>query len=154
MKVFNLHGDEWDRAEEREGWRSRDAFVGRQIGAELLGATMYELDPGNRLCPYHLHYANEEWLVVLRGEPTLRTPEGEQALRDGDVVCFRRGKDGAHQVSNRTDSPIRVLMLSTKIAPEIVEQVDSGKIGARSAQGEQILLARPGPRLDYWDGED
>jgi hypothetical protein len=35
-----------------------------------------------------------------------------------------------------------------------VEQLDSGKIGARSAKGEQILLTRPGPLLDYWDGED
>ena len=115
---------------------------------------MYELEPGNRLCPYYLHYANEEWLLVLRGAPSLRTPKGEQMLRGGDVVCFLRGKAGAHQVSNPTDSPIRVLMFSTKIAPEIVEQIDSGKIGARSAKGEQILLARPGPQLDYWDGED
>ena len=94
MKVFNLHGEEWDRTEEREGWRSRDAWVGKHIGAELLGGTMYELEPGNRLCPYHMHYANEEWLLVLRGEPTLRTPEGEQPLREGDVVCFPRGKEG------------------------------------------------------------
>jgi uncharacterized cupin superfamily protein len=152
MKVFNLHGDEWDCAEEREGWRSRDAFVGRHIGAELLGATMYESTPG--IGSARTTCTTRKWLVVLRGGPTLRTPEGEQALSEGDVVCFPRGKDGAHQVSNRTDSPIRVMMLSTRIAPEIVEQVDSGKIGARSAEGEQILLARPGPRLDYWDGED
>jgi uncharacterized cupin superfamily protein len=154
VKLFNLHGDKWDRTEDREGWHSRDAWVGAHIGAELIGGTMYELEPGNRLCPYHLHYANEEWLVVVRGEPTLRTPEGEQALKEGDIVCFPRGKEGAHQVSNRTDSPIRVLMISTMISPEIVEQLDSGKIGARSAKGEQILLSRPGPFLDYWDGED
>jgi uncharacterized cupin superfamily protein len=154
MDVFNLQGEAWDREEERSGWRSRDAWVGRHLGAELLGGTLYELDPGNRLCPYHLHYANEEWLVVLRGEPTLRTPEGERALNEGDVVCFPRGKAGAHQVSNRTDAPVRVLMLSTKIAPDLVEQVDSGKVGARSVTGEQILLARPGPTLDYWDGEE
>ncbi len=119
--------------------------MGAHIGADLIGGAMYELEPGNRLCPYHMHYANEEWLVVVRGEPTLRPPEGEHALREGDVVCFPRGKEGAHQVSNRTDSPIRVLMLSTKVAPEIVKQLDSGKIGARSANGEQILLTRPGP---------
>ena len=57
-------------------------------------------------------------------------------------------------VSNRTDSPIRVLMFSTMIAPEIDKQIDSRKIGARSARGEQILLTRPGPLLDYWDGEE
>jgi len=84
----------------------------------------------------------------------LRTPNGEEDLREGDVVCFRRGKDGAHQVRNRTDSPIRVLMLSTLIAPDVVEYLDSGKVGARSVAGERILLSRPGPDVDYWDGED
>ena len=154
MKVFNLHGDEWDRVEERVGWRSKDAWVGARLGAELIGGSMYELDPGDRLWPYHAHHANEEWLIVVRGRPTLRTPEGEQDLEEGDVVAFPRGKAGAHQVSNRTDSPIRVLMLSSMLAPEIVEYPDSGKVGARGAGGERLLMSRPGPLLDYWDGED
>jgi len=115
---------------------------------------MYELEPGDRLWPYHTHHANEEWLLVVRGEPTLRTPEGEHALREGDVVAFPRGKDGAHQVRNGTDEPVRVLMLSTLIRPDIVEYLDSGKIGARDAKGERLLLSRPGPMLDYWEGED
>lgn len=154
MKVFNLNDDRWDRAEEREGWRSRDAWVGARIGAELIGASMYELEQGNRLWPYHTHHANEEWVIVLRGQPTLRTPGGERMLSEGDVVCFPRGKEGAHQIRNETDSPVRVLMLSTLIAPDIVEYLDSGKIGARSVKGERILLGRPGPELDYWEGED
>ncbi len=154
MKVFNLHGDAWDRTEDRPGWRSKDAWVGAHIDAELIGGSLYELEPGDRLWPYHTHHANEEWLIVIRGAPTLRTPEGEHALSEGDVVCFRRGREGAHQVSNRTDSPIRVLMLSTLAAPDIVEYLDSGKIGARSVRGERIMLGRPGPELDYWEGED
>ena len=154
MDVFNLYGDEWDRSEEREGWRSKDAWVGRRLGAELLGGSLYELEPGDKLWPYHTHHANEEWLLVVRGRPTLRAADGEQELGEGDVVCFRRGKDGFHQVVNRTDSPIRVLMLSTMIAPDIVEYPDSGKVGARSVTGERILLGRPGPTLEYWDGED
>src|SRR5918996_5698527 len=117
METFNLNGDEWDRTEEREGWRSKDAWVGARIGAELIGGSMYELEPGERLWPYHTHHANEEWLIVLRGEPTLRTPEGGQPLTEGDVVCFRRGREGLHQVKNATDTPIRILMLSTLIAP-------------------------------------
>ncbi len=153
MKVFNLHGDEWDRVEERVGWRSKDAWVGARLGAELIGGSMYELDPGDRLWPYHLHHGNEEWLIVVRGQPTLRTPEGEHDLREGDVVCFLRGPEGAHQVSNGTETPIRVLMLSTLLAPEIVEYPDSGKVGTSDAKGKRILLSRPGPMLDYWDGE-
>jgi uncharacterized cupin superfamily protein len=153
-KIFNLNGDEWDRVEDRPGWRSKDAWVGAHIDAELIGGSMYELEPGDRLWPYHTHHANEEWLIVLRGTPTLRTPDGEQELTEGDVVAFPRGKDGFHQIRNATETPIRVLMLSTLIAPDLVEYPDSGKVGARSVAGERILLSRPGPILDYWDGED
>jgi uncharacterized cupin superfamily protein len=154
VKVFNLNGDKWDRQEDREGWRSKDAWVGYHIGAELLGGSMYELEAGDKLWPYHTHHANEEWVVVLRGTPTLRTPEGEQVLNEGDVVCFPRGKEGAHQLVNRTSEPIRVLMLSTLVAPDIVEYLDTGKVGARSVAGERIMLSKPGPELDYWEGED
>ena len=153
LKVFNLYGDEWDEERDREGWRIKEAWIGERIDAELIGASMSEVEPGEKLWPYHTHHANEEWVIVVRGEPTLRTPEGERVLKEGDVVCFPRGKDGAHQVINRTESPIRVVMLSTMIMPEIVEYLDSGKIGARSAEGERIVLSRPGPDLEYWEGE-
>jgi uncharacterized cupin superfamily protein len=154
VKVFSLSGDKWDRQEDREGWRSKDAWVGYHIGAELIGGSMYELEAGDKLWPYHTHHANEEWLVVLRGKPTLRTHEGESALKEGDVVCFPRGKDGAHQVINHSEEPIRVLMLSTVIAPDVVEYLDTGKVGARSVAGERIMFAKPGPELDYWEGEE
>ena len=100
MKIFNLNADEWDRTEEREGWRFKDAWVGAHTDAELIGASMYEVEPGNKQGPFHTHHANEEWVIVLRGEPTLRTHEGEQRLREGDVVAFPRGKEGAHQIRN------------------------------------------------------
>lgn len=154
MDVFNLDGDEWDRTEERDGWRSKGARVGARLGAELIGGSLFELEPGDRLFPYHTHHANEEWLIVVAGTPTLRTPGGERELREGDVACFRRGADGAHQVSNRTGSPVRVLMLSTMLMPEIVEYLDTDKVGTRDARGERLMLARPGPTVEYWDGED
>jgi uncharacterized cupin superfamily protein len=121
MKVFNLYLDEWDEPREREGWRIKEAFVGHHIGGKLIGASMSEVEAGNKLWPYHTHYANEEWVMVLRGEPTLRTPEGEHVLKEGDVACFPRGEAGAHQIINRTDAPIRVLMLSSMVAPDIVQ---------------------------------
>jgi len=153
-KVFNLYGDDWDHEQDRPGWRSKGARVGHRIGAELLGGGLYELEPGDRLYPYHTHHANEEWLLVVRGRPTLRTPEGERDLVEGDVVAFPRGEAGLHQVRNRTDAPIRVLMLSTLILPEVVHYADSEKFGARDARGERIMMTRPEARLDYWDGEE
>jgi uncharacterized cupin superfamily protein len=90
----------------------------------------------------------------VRGEPTLRTPEGEQTLAEGDVVCFLRGKEGAHQVINRTESPVRVLMLSTVVSPEIIEYLDSGKILLKDAKDDDIFQGRLGPEVGYWDDED
>lgn len=154
MQSFNLYGDQWDETRDRDGWRIKEAFVGRRIGGELIGASMSEVEPGSKLWPYHTHHANEEWVIVLRGEPTLRTPEGEEILTAGDVVAFPRGKDGAHQIVNRTDSPVRVLMLSSMVRPDVVEYMDTGKVSAKDLAGERIMFARPGPPLGYWEGED
>jgi uncharacterized cupin superfamily protein len=153
MKIFNLNGDEWNRVEERDGWRSKDAWVGARIDAELIGGSMYELEPGNRLWPYHTHHGNEEWMIVLRGRPTLRTPEGEEQLTEGDVVAFRRGKQGAHQVRNDTEAPVRLLMLSTLLAPDIVEYLDSGKVSVVDAKGERLFREFRGRDAEYWEGE-
>jgi uncharacterized cupin superfamily protein len=154
MKVFNLYGEEWDETRDRDGWRMKEAFVGHHIGGGLIGASMSEVEPGNKHWPYHTHHANEEWVIVLRGEPTLRTSEGERLLKEGDVVCFPRGKDGAHQIINGTDSPIRVLMLSSMVAPDVVEYVDTGKVFATNRDGEPIMFSKRGPTSDYWEGED
>ena len=153
MKIFNLNSDEWDAARDRDGWRAKGTLVGQRVGGELIGATMSEVEPGDKLWPYHTHYLNEEWVIVLRGEPTLRTPEGEQVLKEGDVVCFARGKQGAHQISNRTDSPVRVLMLSSMIQGEIIEYLDTGKVLAKGVDDEDVMFARPGPEVEYWEGE-
>jgi uncharacterized cupin superfamily protein len=92
-------------------------------------------------------------LVVLRGRPTLRTPEGERELIEGDVACFARGGAGAHQVRNATEEPVRVLMLSTRIAPEIIEYPDSDKILTKDAKDDDIFTTRCGEPVDYWEGE-
>lgn len=152
--VFNLYRDpEWDGTQDRPGWRIKDVWVGRHIGAELIGGSMYEVAPGDRLWPYHTHHANEEWLLVVRGRPTLRTPDGENPLSEGDLVAFTRGEEGYHQIINQTDQPIRVLMLSTQVKPDLVHYADSDKWGARNVKGERVLMTRPQSMLDYWDGE-
>jgi uncharacterized cupin superfamily protein len=153
VKLYNLYGDEWNVTTEHEGFAFRDGWVGARIGAELIGGSLYEVPPGKKQGPYHTHHGNEEWAIVVRGTPTLRTPEGERELVEGDVVCFPRGKAGAHQVINRTDEPVRVLMLSTLLKPEIVEYLDSGKVAATSPADGRLFRARVGPEIEYWDGE-
>jgi uncharacterized cupin superfamily protein len=153
MEIYNLHGEEWNDEVEHEGFAFKDGYVGPKIGAELIGGSVYEVAPGKKLWPYHTHHGNEEWAIVVRGRPTLRTPEGERELVEGDVACFPRGRAGAHQIRNDTDEPARVLMLSTLLKPDVVEYLDSGKISATSPADGRLFRARVGPDVEYWDGE-
>jgi uncharacterized cupin superfamily protein len=100
----------------------------RDAGGELLGGTLYELAPGHDGVPLHVHYGMEELLVVVSGQPTLRTLEGESQLTPGDVVAFPRGRRGAHSLANRSDAPARYLMISTKVMPEVVEYPEDGTV--------------------------
>ena len=70
-----------------------------------IGASLYELAPGQATFPYHWHQLEEEWLIVLGGEPTLRSPGGEQRLVPGDVVVFPVGPEGAHSSATTPTSP-------------------------------------------------
>jgi uncharacterized cupin superfamily protein len=141
----NLFSPELDRSSERDGYRWRGAGVGAQLDAGQVGASLYELEDGQRICPYHFHHQAEEWVVVVAGEPTLRDPDGERTLRPGDVVCFPPGPDGAHHLRG----PGTVLLLSTKHSLEVAEYPDSGKIGVRP--GKNYLLDSA---VDYWEGEE
>jgi uncharacterized cupin superfamily protein len=153
MDVFNLHGEEWNDEVEHGDFAFKDGYVGPRIGAELIGGSLYEVAPGRKLWPYHTHHGNEEWAIVVRGRPTLRTPDGERELAEGDVACFRRGRAGAHQILNGTEEPVRVLMLSTLLKPDVIEYLDSGTVSATSPADGRLFRARVGPELEYWDGE-
>lgn len=102
------------------------APVGAQVGARELGASVYELDPGVVGAPLHIHHANEELLIVLAGTLWLRGPDGTQLLSAGAVVVFPRGQAGAHSLVNRSDTPVRYLVVSTTNRPDVVEYPDTG----------------------------
>jgi uncharacterized cupin superfamily protein len=130
------------------------ARFGKRIGARLIGGSLYELPPGQSICPYHFEYGDEEWLIVLQGRPTLRRPNGSQKLDAGDVVCFPPGPQGAHKVTNRTKETVRVLMISTLNEPSVAVYPDSEKVGVWPGGGAKgLMVRRRDGNVDYWDGE-
>jgi uncharacterized cupin superfamily protein len=156
----NIFEPDWDAEQDQPPFRWRRSRIGRQAGAHKLGASVYELSPGCSSWPLHIHHANEEMIVVLSGHPTLRTLETNRQLHPGDAIACPSGRDGAHRVDNPTDESVRVLVVSTMIAPELSEYPESGKLwgvsfapgGTRDPSDVQ-LLARPKDNLDYFDGE-
>jgi uncharacterized cupin superfamily protein len=139
--------------EDPDGFRAGMFRFGPQLGAQDTGTTLYELPPGQALCPYHYEYGEEEWLLVISGQPSVRHPGGVERLEPWDVVCFPTGPDGAHQVRNETGETVRVLMWSTVVLPTATVYPDSGKIGVWTGNADDDAVVRQASKVDYWDGE-
>lgn len=120
------------------------------LGGEQIGCTVYEVAPGERLWPYHAHWGNEEWAIVVAGTPELRTVEGERELRAGDVVAFAEGEAGAHSFANRSAAVMRVAIFST-LRHGTTLYPDSDKVGAGPPSDRRCF--RRGDAVDYWEGE-
>jgi uncharacterized cupin superfamily protein len=155
VQTYNVYdGGDWDAENDRDGYRHKVVAFGKILGADLIGGSLYEVPPGEKTWPYHYEQGCEEWLLVVSGRPTLRSPDGEQVLEPGDVTVFPEGPAGAHQVRNDTDEPVRVIFFSSKSPLAVVHYPDSGKVGIwTEGEGYQALL-RNEPKLGYWEGED
>jgi uncharacterized cupin superfamily protein len=127
MPEPNVLSPEWTASLDAP-FHLRGMPLGAIAGAVELGATLYELDPGGAVSPYHLHHANEEMLIVLSGAPSVRTPAGVRVLSPGAVVAFVRGQAGAHRVFNASAEPARVLLISTQRVPDVAEHLDTGAV--------------------------
>ncbi len=150
MERYNILSGALDHEQEREGYRWRGArLLGKRLGASMIGASVYALEAGERSFPYHYHHGVEEWLYVVAGAPTLRTPAGERTLKPGDTVCFPVGAAGAHAVAG----PGRIVIFSANRDPSISVYPDSGKLGTRPRDANDRLDFRRSDEVDYWEGE-
>jgi uncharacterized cupin superfamily protein len=153
-RVFNLR--ELELAEPREpappghGFRVRS--LGADAGAAQTGCSVYEVDPGQATWPYHFELNEEEWLIVIAGELTLRTPDGERRLRAGDVACFAAGAAGAHAVRNDSEQTARFAMPSSvSVYGDACVYPDSGKF--KLAGPGFLHRGHLGDEVPYWEGE-
>ena len=151
--TLNVFGEvEWERERDRPGWNWKHLDVDGALGPGAIGASLYELQPGQRTFPYHWHVFQEEWLLVVSGEPTLRCADGEQMLIPGDVAVFPCGPGGGHSIRNDTSEPVRLLMLSSKAEAEIAVYPDSGKVGLFTEEFRTFLDMSA--EVDYFAGEE
>ena len=147
---FNLLEGQLADVEERPGYRHLRARVARDLGAHLLGATLYETPPGEQLWRYHWELGCEEFAVVVSGTPTLRTPDGERDLAPGEFVHFPQGMAGSHTFLNRSAVPFRVLIGSTKSDLAVAGYPDSGTVYVTAPKHGFDRVVRDEP-LEYWD---
>jgi uncharacterized cupin superfamily protein len=151
--IFNLLELELERYDDGpEGRRFATRSLTGDAGASLTGLSVYELEPGQATWPYHFELVEEEWLLVIAGELTVRTPDGERTLCAGDVACFPAGATGAHAVRNDGSATARFAMPSS-VAPhgDATVYPDSGKF--RLGGDGFRHRGRLGDPMEYWEGE-
>jgi uncharacterized cupin superfamily protein len=153
IRRVNLNEPElrWD--DDPEGFRSGMFRTGPSVGAARTGATLYELPPGQSICPYHYEYGEEEWLLVVQGRATVRTPDETDQLEPMELVFFPTGPAGAHEIRNDTDSSVRVLMWSEVVTPTATAYPDSGKVGVYTGDKAEDGMFERSSNVDYFHGE-
>jgi len=77
----------------------------RQWGLSQFGVNRVELPPGGWSTQRHWHRTNDEAVIVISGELTLVTDDGEEVLGPGDSVGFKAGVENAHHLQNRGSEP-------------------------------------------------
>jgi uncharacterized cupin superfamily protein len=152
----NIFEPDFDQEREHPGFRARRARLGWQLALERLGASIWEIEPGEAAYPYHYHLGEEELLIVLLGRPSMRTNGTWRELEPGDAIAFPLGETGGHQLANWGDVTARFLAISTSGTPDLVVYPDSGKLGACERLPDRQGLwevFRVADAVDYHDGE-
>lgn len=160
VKVINIDQVDYEEWGHGDNFSGRFGQLGRVLGAEKLGYQVIEIPEGKKPFPLHFHYANEEMFFIIEGQGILRDGAEERALRAGDVVACPPGPGSEHQIVGGPGG-IRVLAISTQIAPEVLEYPESDKVGVLACppwdpnadKSVRQFMPKSETR-DYWDGEE
>lgn len=82
----------------------------------------------------------------------LRTPDGFTEVTQGDVIFFKKGSEGAHQMYNHTEQSCRYVNLCTDIGIDVCEYPDTNKINVTGKTLGEIHLKDNS--VGYFEGEE
>ena len=122
-----------------------------------LSAGLWELPPGKKSFPFHMHHVTEEALYVVSGNAKVRTSDGLTPISAGDFVMFPPGPSGgAHQLINDGPEPMVYLALGVGMGFDIVEYPDSGKVSSAVQAGAERkrFIFKKDSQVEYFAGEE
>lgn len=116
-----------------------------------IGVSYEELPPGKQSCPFHYHLVEEEHIIALEGEATLRLGDKRYTLKAGDYVGFPAGQRAGHCLINESNAPFRFIVIGDSSPHEVCVYPDSNKVMVDALDRH---IFRRGESLDYFDGEE
>ena len=152
MKIVRTQEVEWGPGMDHGRFNQRR----KALGGDKLPCGLWELPPGKRSFPIHVHQVTEEALFVISGHAKVRTPEGETAIGPGDYVSFPAGGT-AHQLVNDGSEPLVYVGMAAVSGFDMVEYPESGKMAVSvgsSADRKRAMFRRKDAVADYFEGEE
>ena len=119
------------------------------LNPENLHFDVRQLNPEQFSTPFHFHRFAEELFMIISGSATLRTPEGLEIVKSGDLIFFEKGEKGAHQLYNHTTEPCVFLDIRTYFGYDVAEYPDSNKI----LVAPSFEIYSKDSQLTYFEGE-
>ncbi len=150
MHVVKTSKMEWEQAMNEGPYQSRR----KSLGGQKLPCGLWELAPGAKSFPFHVHHVTEEAMYVISGTVTLRTDEGKQQLGQGDFVSFPTG-GSAHQLLNEGSAPCVFIAMSATQGVDVVEYPDSDKVSSSLGAWPNVkrFVFKRSDEKPYFDGE-
>ncbi len=103
------------------------------------GAFIQVLQPGTRSSIKHWHSDEDELVYVLEGDVTLIEGDSESLLRPGDAAVFKAGVPVGHSLWNKSENPIKCLVVGTRAQVDRVTYPDHNRLLLRDRSQPEDL---------------
>jgi uncharacterized cupin superfamily protein len=107
------------------------------------------IPPGKTNWPMHMHSAQWEFFLVQSGNGVVRTQEGETPITEGDYFVHAPGT--AHQIINRGQSELVMLVVADNPVSDLIRYPESGKYFLKPSR---VSFDKNGRVVEYYEGEE
>jgi len=108
------------------------------------GVVLTRIVPGGQSSHRHAHSAQDEFVYVLEGQPTLETDQGAQQLEPGMCAGFPAGTGDAHRFLNRTERDVLLLVVGDRSPNDDVRYPDVDMLLAWQPDGKRRFFHKDG----------
>ena len=150
FEPFSTDDVPWEDYSRGDRFGIRFRQIGEFGGCSHVGVCVEIIAPGKQSYPAHYHMLEEEHLLILEGQITLRLGENSHEMSAGDYVCFPAGQKAGHALVNNSNAPCRYLIIGERNPNDVIVFTDSGRVSVRLTDEGY----RKSATMDYWEGEE
>lgn len=135
------------RRERAAGLGADETNVSMALGLNQLGASYFEVKPGEAAYPFHAHYNEDELIFIVAGVGAYRFGDETLTVKAGDMLSAPAGgAEVAHQLTNSGDETLKYFCVSNLPEINVAELPDKGEVhihSRREGGPESVRVKKP-----------